>query len=190
MSTKRPQNNCRSCGYTWYPRGKDLAIRCPKCGGVRVSKVSGFIYVAIVLFLYLISPSDKKSNVAYTDSVTPITPTETLNSSMQPLSQSSAVSGDAEKDRLDSESTKNAWSDASNVDDIEWVKIVPVYVKVAKTIFASGIDNESYVIEPGSVIKVNSLIDGMLAIQWNSRLSKVGVDELRGAVVIKKASLD
>lgn len=30
--TMRPQNECDDCGYTWYPRGKSLSIRCPNCG--------------------------------------------------------------------------------------------------------------------------------------------------------------
>lgn len=30
--TKRPQNWCHSCGYSWYPRGKDRSLNCPKCG--------------------------------------------------------------------------------------------------------------------------------------------------------------
>lgn len=34
--TKRPQNVCRSCGYSWYPRGKDVSAKCPSCGSPRV----------------------------------------------------------------------------------------------------------------------------------------------------------
>ena len=30
--TKRPLNACRDCGYTWYPRGKNLSYVCPRCG--------------------------------------------------------------------------------------------------------------------------------------------------------------
>jgi hypothetical protein len=29
--TKRPQNYCLWCGYSWYPRGKDLSYQCPRC---------------------------------------------------------------------------------------------------------------------------------------------------------------
>lgn len=29
--SERPQNFCRSCGYTWYPKGSDLSLRCPHC---------------------------------------------------------------------------------------------------------------------------------------------------------------
>jgi predicted RNA-binding Zn-ribbon protein involved in translation (DUF1610 family) len=32
MATKRPQNYCKSCGYTWFPRGKDVSAICPSCG--------------------------------------------------------------------------------------------------------------------------------------------------------------
>jgi hypothetical protein len=32
MWTKRPKNKCKDCGYTWYPRGKNLSRSCPECG--------------------------------------------------------------------------------------------------------------------------------------------------------------
>jgi hypothetical protein len=31
-STKRPQLQCFSCGYTWYPRGSNRSRKCPACG--------------------------------------------------------------------------------------------------------------------------------------------------------------
>lgn len=34
--TKRLQNFCRSCGYSWYPRGKDRSAQCPHCGSPEV----------------------------------------------------------------------------------------------------------------------------------------------------------
>jgi len=34
--TKRPLNQCGSCGYTWYPRGKDVSLRCPRCANQSV----------------------------------------------------------------------------------------------------------------------------------------------------------
>jgi hypothetical protein len=37
--TLRPQNRCEGCGYTWYPRGKDLSARCPDCGSTRTALV-------------------------------------------------------------------------------------------------------------------------------------------------------
>ena len=30
--TRRPQNICKNCGYTWYPRGKSISLYCPNCG--------------------------------------------------------------------------------------------------------------------------------------------------------------
>jgi ribosomal protein L37AE/L43A len=50
--TKRPQNQCRSCGYTWYPRGKRLSAKCPKCGSEK-TKVVGFGLLAILFVLAL-----------------------------------------------------------------------------------------------------------------------------------------
>lgn len=35
--TKRPENECRTCGRTWYPRGSDYSANCPKCGSVEVA---------------------------------------------------------------------------------------------------------------------------------------------------------
>ena len=29
--TKRPQNFCRSCKHSWYPRGHNRSARCPEC---------------------------------------------------------------------------------------------------------------------------------------------------------------
>ena len=34
--TKRPQNKCGKCGYTWYPRGKSVSLKCPSCGSAKV----------------------------------------------------------------------------------------------------------------------------------------------------------
>jgi hypothetical protein len=30
--TFRPLNQCRTCGYTWHPRGHNLSRVCPACG--------------------------------------------------------------------------------------------------------------------------------------------------------------
>jgi hypothetical protein len=30
--TRRPLNQCRRCGRTWYPRGANLSRQCPACG--------------------------------------------------------------------------------------------------------------------------------------------------------------
>jgi hypothetical protein len=31
----RPQNRCRACGHSWYPRGSNFSPRCPRCGADR-----------------------------------------------------------------------------------------------------------------------------------------------------------
>lgn len=35
--TKRPQNVCRNCGYTWYPRGRYVSTKCPNCGSTHTT---------------------------------------------------------------------------------------------------------------------------------------------------------
>jgi hypothetical protein len=48
--TKRSQNRCRDCNYTWYPKGKSLSIKCPNCGGRSVTFViSPIVYLVIGL---------------------------------------------------------------------------------------------------------------------------------------------
>lgn len=37
--TQRPQNICGACQYTWYPRGKDLSLKCQRCGSSDVQIV-------------------------------------------------------------------------------------------------------------------------------------------------------
>jgi hypothetical protein len=41
--TKRPLNGCGYCGYTWYPRGNDRSLNCPKCGAARVSDAPSYV---------------------------------------------------------------------------------------------------------------------------------------------------
>lgn len=40
-STKRAQNKCKKCGYTWYPRGKHVSLKCPDCGSTEVGFAGG-----------------------------------------------------------------------------------------------------------------------------------------------------
>lgn len=52
-TTKRPQNKCKSCSYTWYPRGKSLSNKCPNCGSSEVSIAGtggGLIAVAVIAY--------------------------------------------------------------------------------------------------------------------------------------------
>lgn len=54
--TLRPQNLCKSCGYSWYPRGKSLSPKCPHCGSSDTSIdssgcVGGGILVVVVVLL-------------------------------------------------------------------------------------------------------------------------------------------
>ena len=62
-STKRSQNKCKDCGYTWYPRGKSISLKCPNCGSQDVKIASGWIGAGIVIVLaFIIFSGDKKTN--------------------------------------------------------------------------------------------------------------------------------
>lgn len=58
--SKRPQNGCSACGYTWYPRGKDLSISCPNCSSRDVylwpgAGGCGWICIGILVLLLMTS---------------------------------------------------------------------------------------------------------------------------------------
>lgn len=38
----RPQNCCKTCGYTWFPKGKNLSNKCPNCGSPNVQYVPNY----------------------------------------------------------------------------------------------------------------------------------------------------
>ena len=52
--TIRPQNKCGTCGYTWYPKGKDQSHRCPKCQSTStriVGPTIGATALAVVVYV-------------------------------------------------------------------------------------------------------------------------------------------
>jgi hypothetical protein len=53
--TKRPSNRCRACNYTWFPRGKSVSLRCPRCGKSNVVAETGGCcgpaFVAVLLIV-------------------------------------------------------------------------------------------------------------------------------------------
>jgi hypothetical protein len=59
--TLRSQNKCKDCGYTWFPRGKNLSIVCPRCRSDKVGYAGpGLLAGAAVLavfFFFSRSPS-------------------------------------------------------------------------------------------------------------------------------------
>jgi hypothetical protein len=51
--TKRPQNFCSSCGYSWYPRGKSVSAACPRCGSEGVTTLLGALLNVLFALLTL-----------------------------------------------------------------------------------------------------------------------------------------
>jgi hypothetical protein len=50
--TKRPQNVCKQCRYSWYPRGKSLSLKCPRCGSTETAVgCGGFAMLLALCFL-------------------------------------------------------------------------------------------------------------------------------------------
>jgi hypothetical protein len=60
--TMRPRNGCRDCGHTWFPRGANLSVTCPRCGGGRteteamaVSRAFGEVLALPILLLFYLA---------------------------------------------------------------------------------------------------------------------------------------
>ncbi len=47
---KRPLNICKSCNYTWYPRGKSVSAVCPNCGS-RETDLALAVFLANLFWL-------------------------------------------------------------------------------------------------------------------------------------------
>ncbi len=62
--TKRPQNKCGYCKYTWYPRGKNISKKCQNCGSDDVRKATSWTSIAIVVFLiYVFAHKEEHKNI-------------------------------------------------------------------------------------------------------------------------------
>ena len=49
----REKNECGSCGYTWFPRGKNISSNCPKCKSEKVRSYGPGI-ISILVFLFIV----------------------------------------------------------------------------------------------------------------------------------------
>lgn len=64
-ATKRLQNKCKKCGYTWYPRGKHISLKCPSCGSSDVGFAGpGIGIVALIVIAMLVFGGSKKETPA------------------------------------------------------------------------------------------------------------------------------
>lgn len=58
---KRPQNICKNCDHTWYPKGHNLSQKCPECGSqnVRINRNESTLLIAVLgAITFLVSLSD------------------------------------------------------------------------------------------------------------------------------------
>lgn len=51
--TRRPQNVCKQCRYSWYPRGKSLSLKCPHCGSTDTAVGCGGLAMLLAIGLIL-----------------------------------------------------------------------------------------------------------------------------------------
>ncbi|NRR28659.1 hypothetical protein HSX11_00360 [Oxalobacteraceae bacterium] len=80
-ATKRSQNKCKKCGYTWYPRGKHISLKCPSCGSSEVGYAgTGIGVFALIVIAVMVFNANKKE-----------TPTQVLSASPAPAEVSAVV---------------------------------------------------------------------------------------------------
>lgn len=72
--TKRSQNKCKTCSYTWYPRGKNLSHKCPKCGSEDVGYAKGGLILGAVVVAAFALFGGKKTPEAPTEPVAQVAP--------------------------------------------------------------------------------------------------------------------
>jgi predicted RNA-binding Zn-ribbon protein involved in translation (DUF1610 family) len=89
-ATKRPQNECKSCGYTWYPRGKSLSNKCPSCGSSETSKVKSWGgLIALIIAGYVIFGGEDKPTQAEVEVTAPSNASSAVESSSAQAVESS-----------------------------------------------------------------------------------------------------
>ncbi|WP_157210774.1 hypothetical protein [Verrucomicrobium spinosum] len=86
--TKRAQNRCKDCGYTWYPKGKNLSRRCPSCGGSNVTYAGcgclGLVVVGIGIAFFasmLSGPRESAPPAQLPESLSPSNPSTAVPTS-------------------------------------------------------------------------------------------------------------
>lgn len=128
-STKRPQNKCKSCGNTWYPRGKDISSKCPNCGSNHVSVVWswGGIAALLVFGAAIFSGEDKPKEPSLTEPAlaNTIQPSEALEliepdrPILAPTAAGYSMAAEAQRGDDTSLRAKDAASKASTQPDIQ-----------------------------------------------------------------------
>lgn len=113
--TLRPQNRCSQCGYTWHPRGKNLSLRCPKCGHKDVKIVSGTAATAIGLLGWFIFAYFDKSPAPPA-----LVPAPVIIESQVPVTSADAI-GEAQPSSI----TTPGYDSASQVEGPESFSEVP-----------------------------------------------------------------
>ncbi len=111
-TTKRSQNKCKKCGYTWYPRGKSISLKCPSCGSSEVGFTgSGIGIIALIVVGAVIFSGNKKETTSQEPLTQPATtkvlvPLERQTDQLEPVPDHAA----------DSESSSNVpvHSDSEN----------------------------------------------------------------------------
>lgn len=114
-TTKRSQNKCKKCGYTWYPRGKSISRKCPSCGSSEVGFAgSGIGIIALIVVGVAIFSVNKK------ETTTQEPPTQPVSAEvLAPLERQTVQLESASEQVIASESASNvsAYSDSEKADE-------------------------------------------------------------------------
>ena len=102
QKTKRPQNKCKSCGETWYPRGTDKSRKCPACGKADVVTVSAGAGATVlaVLIIAAISVMNKSDPVPSAPSHSPEVESAPVVATVVPALASAPLQSDPTPDAI------------------------------------------------------------------------------------------
>ncbi len=97
--TKRPQNRCKACGYTWYPRGKSLSAKCPRCGSeetriVGAGLFGGLIALGVIALVFGHANTDHspaQTAASFTAATSNVVAVSSPDSAVEPADASSTV---------------------------------------------------------------------------------------------------
>lgn len=114
-TTKRSQNKCKKCGYTWYPRGKSISLKCPSCGSSEVGFTGSGIGIIALIVVGAVIFSGNKKEAATQEPLTQPASTEVL----APLERQTDQLPPASEQALASESSSSVpvHSDSEKVDE-------------------------------------------------------------------------
>ncbi len=179
--TKRLQNRCKACNYTWYPKGKNLSNKCPNCGSPDVT-YAGTGCAAIVAIGLIGIFGLSVFSVSTTSSDRTPTPTQPSQPSATPIPVVSASPVPASTARPRPAQAPVPPPDLSALEVFSDQTALPVTIVLPRRISFSD-DNGVFGVSAGTALRVVALKADEATVNFEGREFKVPRKTLEGARV-------